>query len=156
MTDDDEERAAVIAAACEWLGTPHVNNARVKGAGVDCAQIMCDVFERAGMIPHIEPHYPAQWGLHSDRELFIEWILDVDGVRGGRPAQEITRDKVGIGDLACFKFGRVHYHGALFTGLDTIIHADMHRGVIEERITENEKLHIRIDDGRVRYFTLWK
>lgn len=153
---EDEERSAVIAAAREWLCTPHIDNARVKGAGVDCAQLVCDAFEQAGLIPHIDPKYPSQWGLHNDRELFIEWIMDEGGVRGGRPAHEITRDQVQKGDLACFKFGRVHYHGVIFTSPDTIIHADMHQGVIEERITENEKLRIRIEDGRARYFTLWK
>jgi cell wall-associated NlpC family hydrolase len=143
-----EQRAAVVAAARLWAGTPWHHEARVIGAGVDCAQIICDVYERAGLIPHIEPRYARQWGLHQDRELFIEWIEKNGG-------HEIERSTVQAGDIATFKFGRTFFHGAIFTAPNTVIHADMNMGVIEEPISQNARLSVRIETGRARFFSLW-
>ena len=36
MTDGEK----IAAAAMPWLGTPHVNQARVKGIGVDCGMLL--------------------------------------------------------------------------------------------------------------------
>lgn len=35
-----QQRAAVIAEAESWLSTPYHHEARIKGHGVDCAQIL--------------------------------------------------------------------------------------------------------------------
>lgn len=142
------ERAAVITAARGWIGTPWHHAGRVKNAGVDCAQLVCAAYEEAGLIPHIEPHYARQWGLHRDHELFIEWIEKMGGRRiaaaDARPA-----------DIVTFKFGRTYFHGAILTAPGTVIHADMNMSVIEEPIAQNEQLRLRVADGRARYFTLW-
>jgi cell wall-associated NlpC family hydrolase len=143
-----EQRAAVVAAARLWRGTPWHHNARVMGAGIDCANIICDAFEKAGLIQHIEPVYARQWGLHQDRELFIEWIEKSGG-------HEIDRSSVKVGDIATFKFGRTFFHGAIFTDSVTVIHADMRMGVIEEPISQNMRLQTRMDSGRARFFSLW-
>ena len=36
-------RAAVVAEAIAWLGTPYHHRARIKGVGVDCAQLALGV-----------------------------------------------------------------------------------------------------------------
>ena len=60
-----DAREQVLAEALEWLGTPHRNFARSKGAGVDCGLFLAEVYERAGVMPHVEPvPYPADWHLH--------------------------------------------------------------------------------------------
>ena len=38
MTHDDE-RAAVVAEAMTWIGTPWAHMAHLKGVGVDCANL---------------------------------------------------------------------------------------------------------------------
>lgn len=40
----------IALAAREWLGTPHVNGARVKGKGVDCGMLLIGALEDAGVI----------------------------------------------------------------------------------------------------------
>lgn len=45
MTGDD-----VVRTARTWLGTPHVNGAKVKGIGVDCGQLLIGVAEDCGAV----------------------------------------------------------------------------------------------------------
>ena len=42
MTDGEK----IAKAAAEWLGTPHINGAKVKGRGVDCGMLLmgCRLF----------------------------------------------------------------------------------------------------------------
>ena len=54
----------IALAAREWLGTPHVNGARVKGKGVDCGMLLIGAMEDAGVIKKdaIEiDMYPVFW-----------------------------------------------------------------------------------------------
>ena len=52
---EHEQRQAVVAEALTWLGTPYHHRARVKGAGVDCGQLLAAVFEGAGVLRHVDP-----------------------------------------------------------------------------------------------------
>jgi cell wall-associated NlpC family hydrolase len=104
-----------VAEALSWLSTPYHHQARIKGAGVDCAQMPADVFEKAGLIPHIEPEYSPQWMLHRDEEKYLEWV---------RPfAREITRAELLPGDLVMWKFGRTYSHSAIVIEAPIVIHA---------------------------------
>ena len=44
-----EERIRVILEAMTWIKTPFHFGARVKGNGVDCAQLIAAVFETCGI-----------------------------------------------------------------------------------------------------------
>ena len=61
----------IALAAREWLGTPHVNGARVKGKGVDCGMLLIGALEDAGVIKkdaiEIAPYSP-EFHLHNRRE----------------------------------------------------------------------------------------
>jgi hypothetical protein len=48
---------------------------RLKGIGVDCAMLLAEVYERAGVIGrvYVEP-YPMQWHLHRDDERLMEIV----------------------------------------------------------------------------------
>jgi NlpC/P60 family putative phage cell wall peptidase len=46
----DERRLAVIEEAKTWVGTPFRHQARVKGVGVDCAQLVIAVGESCGLL----------------------------------------------------------------------------------------------------------
>jgi hypothetical protein len=50
---DEAMRAAVVKEALTWLGTPYHHHARVKGVGVDCARLLCAVYEASACVPHI-------------------------------------------------------------------------------------------------------
>lgn len=49
-----EYRLAVIESAKAWLGTPWHHMARVRGAGVDCAQLLMATYSDAGVIEPFE------------------------------------------------------------------------------------------------------
>ena len=47
---ETQQRTALVDAARSWLNTPYHHKARVKGAGVDCAQLLIGVYTDAGLI----------------------------------------------------------------------------------------------------------
>ena len=98
----DPRRAAVIAEAQSWLGTPYHHMGRVKGAGADCLTLLAEVFERAGVIPHVEvPFYPPDWNLHRDAERYLEGVTRYARevpycADGGRSCSHTTSDESGV------------------------------------------------------------
>ena len=116
------KRENLIRAAELWLGTPYHHAARCYGVGVDCVNLLCAVYETAGLIPHIElPHYPPDWMLHRSEELFLLGILDARLHHVQRPEP---------GDIALFRFGRCYSHGAIVTQWPQLIHAFSGLGVV--------------------------
>lgn len=109
-------RAAVVAEAKTWIGTPFHHAARVKGAGVDCLMLLAEVYERAGVTATRinPPFYVPDWHLHRDAERYLEGLL--------RYACPI--DVPASGDIALFRFGRTYSHGAIVTEWPQLIHAD--------------------------------
>ena len=119
----EELRQRVVAEARSWLGTPYHHMGRVKGAGVDCLMLLAEVYEKAGVIGHLEvPFYPPDWNLHRDAERYL------DGVKAH--ASEIEGPP-GPGDVAVFRFGRCYAHGAIVTAWPRLIHAYAGQGVVE-------------------------
>ena len=82
------ERAAVVAEAITWLGTPYHHMGRVKGAGADCLTFLAGAFEAAGLVPRIEiPYYPADWHMHRAEELYLGGLLQhcIELAKGAAP-----------------------------------------------------------------------
>jgi NlpC/P60 family putative phage cell wall peptidase len=118
----DPRRAAVIAEAQSWIGTPFHHAARVKGAGVDCLMLLAEVYERAGVAPHIEPpFYVPDWHMHRDAERYMEGLIAYAREIEGPPEP---------GDIALFRFGRTFSHGAIVTEWRRLIHAYWAVGVV--------------------------
>ena len=116
------DRAAVIAEARRWIGTPFHHAARVKGAGVDCLMLLAEVYERAGVTRHIEPpFYVPDWHLHRDAEHYMDGLL-----RHARPIEGPPLP----GDVALFRFGRTFSHGAVVVEWPRLIHAYWSIGVV--------------------------
>lgn len=117
----DQIRSAIVAEAQSWLGTPYHHAARVKGAGVDCAQILIAVYEAAANMPPIDPaEYPRDWMLHRSEERFLSYVLT--------RAKKVASPKPG--DVALYKFGRCFAHGAIVVDWPTVIHADSKVGEV--------------------------
>jgi len=111
-----EQRAAVVAEAMTWLGTPWAHRARVKGAGVDCAQFVIKAYAGAGVIDDFDTgEYPRDWHIHKDEERFLTFVPSF--------AREISEAQVLPGDLALFRIGRVYSHGAIVVAWPQGIHA---------------------------------
>ncbi len=120
----DAGRAAVVAEAQSWIGTPFHHMGRIKGAkgGVDCLMLLAEVYERAGVTGHIAPRfYVPDWHLNRDAELYAEGLL-----RYARPIETAPLP----GDIALFRFGRTFSHGAIVTRWPRLVHAYWQRGVV--------------------------
>lgn len=117
------ERIAQVA--CEWLGTPYMDNSMVKGVGVDCAHLLLASLLGAELLQvddvQIE-QYSNEWHLHRSEEKFLQHIEKV--------ADEVPLDEVQVGDFLLYQYGRCISHGAIVVARDLLIHAYVGEGVI--------------------------
>lgn len=117
----------IVMAALQWNGTPYHHHGRVKGVGVDCAQLVAAVALETGiMSPELAvqiPDYPTQWHLHNREERLLA-LLDHFG------CVEVPKEHTQPGDIVCFQFGRVTSHLGI-------------------KISEHEFIHARYDIGKV-------
>lgn len=147
-----EQRRAVVAEARSWIRTPYHHAARVKGVGVDCAQILVGVFSSVGLIKPMKlPPYPPDWHLNRSAERYLGIILELAREHPGPPAP---------GDVALFQFGRCFSHGGIVTEWPRMVHAWMPAGrVIEVDVLADRALtHMgeatETPRGR-RFFSYW-
>ena len=116
-----QQREAVIAEARTWLGTNYHHHAMVKGAGVDCAQILIAVYAACGLMPMVEiKDYAHDWHLHRSEEKYLGHIA-----KFMRPV-----DQPLPGDTALFKFGHTISHGAIIVEWPYVIHSYIGLGVV--------------------------
>jgi NlpC/P60 family putative phage cell wall peptidase len=114
-------RQRIIDEAMTWLGTPYHHQARVKGCGVDCAQLLIQVFHNVGLVPIINPgNYPQDWHMHRSEEQFLNWVK--------KYARQVSNPLPG--DVALFRFGRCVSHGAIMLDKESLIHAYFNQGCI--------------------------
>ena len=115
---EQEQRAAVVNEAMEWLGTPYFHGGRIKGVAADCTFI-AKVYEKAGIVPRVEIEaYSPQAHLHRTSGIYLKTIKDCGG-------KETTDPKPG--DIVMYWFGRDFSHGGIIVnpGWPTIVHGDM-------------------------------
>lgn len=156
MPDIDAERAAVVAEARSWLRTPYHHMGRVKGAGVDCATLLAEIYARAGLIPPLDlPFYPPDWHLHRDAERYLGLVLEhAVEIFPHAPSCDVNP-----GDIALWRFGRCFAHGAIVIDWPGVIHAYSGRGcVLEDAETATWLAYLGDKRGAqrrpVRFFTL--
>lgn len=132
---EQEQRAAVVAEARTWLGTPYHHEACVKGAGVDCGMLLRAVYIATGVMPKFEVEsYPRDWHLHRGEERYLSYVLQY--------ADEIDSPPL-PGDLVVWRFGRSFAHGAIAVQWPSIIHAYIDLGVVLDNATTNLDLSQR-------------
>jgi cell wall-associated NlpC family hydrolase len=137
----DRERAAVVAEARRFLGTPFHHAARLCGVGVDCIQLVIAAYVTAGVIT--EPAigaYPRDWFLHQARERILEAI-------GVSCVEAPPSDTPGLGDIALFRFGRAVSHAAIVVTAAPevlVVHSFRAIGVIEESVSAHSTLGARL------------
>lgn len=132
-------RAEVVAEAKSWVGTPYHHQAQVKGAGVDCVNLLCGVYG-AVMGCRYDPDgvYSPQWHLHQAEEKMLAQ-LDQHALR-------ISTAAVQPGDFLTFRamtFGKRRTpagHSAIMSFDGRIIHASIEVGrVVENRLPDTWK-----------------
>jgi cell wall-associated NlpC family hydrolase len=110
-------RAAIVAEALTWVGTPFHHAARCKGAGVDCANLLIGVFAAVGLVPDIAlEYYPQDWHMHRDETRFLSIL--------GQYADPLENGSLILpGDIVMFNYGRHAAHGAIVTAWPVVCHA---------------------------------
>ena len=124
MPHEAPRRAAIVAEAVTWIGTPYHHAARIKGAGVDCLTFIVEVYERAGVVGHQElPFYRPDFMNHEAEETYLRGLLE-----HGREV-----DAPLPGDVAIFKWGRIFAHAGIVTDWPWMLHAAPTLGVVRMR-----------------------
>ena len=141
---EQEQRAAVVKEAREWLGTPYFHGGRIKNVGADCTFI-ANVYENAGLVPHVDiAPYCSQAHLHRTAGLYLQTIK-----KYGKETSDPNP-----GDIAMYWFGRDFSHGAIIIdpGWPTIIHGDMLAGMI--LLARGDQANLLEAKQRI-FLTLW-
>ena len=143
--DQTAARARVVACARDWIGTPFHDLARVKGVGVDCAQLIAAVYEEAGLTAHIDTgYYPPQHFLHSDGEQLATFL--------SRHAAEIDAARAGAGDVVIYRYGRAYAHAAIIVEWPArIVHAHKLSG----KVVEMAPFAADLGGRPTRFFSVW-
>lgn len=116
-------RAAIVAEARDWLKTPYHHRQRVKGVGVDCAQLLIGVFSGVGLVAPFETDdYPRDWMLHREEDRFRAYVRQY--------ADQIAVEEVLPGDVCLYLYGKCFAHGAVVVEWPLIIHADSKFGAV--------------------------
>lgn len=142
--NEAQQRAAVVAEALTWEATPYQSHARIKGVGVDCANLPAAVFEAVGLIEAVHPSYSIDWMMHRDEEKFLSFVLP--------QAREIELAEVLPGDLIIWRYGRTFSHSAIVLDMPEVLHAANKGGAVIRADVTRESDFI----GReCRYFSVF-
>jgi len=127
-------RAAVVAEALSWAGTPYHHNARLKGIGVDCVWLLLETYMSVGIVPQeFSPgNYSREWYFHRDEEMYLAGVE--------RYSRKIAPEQVGPGDVAVYKIGRCVSHGAIIVDDHYLIHANRKARQVEITLRHSPEL----------------
>lgn len=123
--------AAVVQLARNWIGTPYLHQASVKGAGCDCLGLLRGIWRELGQAdPAALPDYPPDWGQIGPREVLLD----------GLSAVLIPAQQEQVGDVLVFRMreGAIAKHLGILArnGAEaSFIHAYERHGVIESPLS---------------------
>lgn len=147
---ESEERQRVCEELKGWLATPYHHQAFVKGpkGGVDCAFFLICVYNKAGLIPWIDPRpYTRDWHMHRDAERYLGWVKRFCGqVESPLP-----------GDLVVFQYGRTFSHAGIVIDWPLMMHSYVGIGVTYADATRGEFAVMRNGSPRPKeFYSLWR
>jgi len=120
-----EQRAAIVAEAKSWIGTPYRGWSRVKRHGVDCGQLLAGVYINTGHLPatlQLPVDYSLQVAQHLADTAYISKVEEY--------MREIPEHEAGPGDVVVYKLGLAFAHAAIIVDWPgSVIHAMAHHGV---------------------------
>lgn len=138
------ERERVALEVRTWIGTPFHHAARIRGAGVDCAQLLIAVYAGLGLVDEpTVPFYPPNWFLHHGTELMRDIVAQFC----------VPVETPDVGDIALFRFGRSASHAGIIVALEPellFVHSFVASGVKIESLEEHSAARARLDS----YWTL--
>lgn len=122
-------RAALLAEARAWIGTPYQHQASVRGVGCDCLGLIRGVWRQVvGPEPQSVPPYAADWAIRGEPEILLQ--------AARRWLREVPLNSVAAGDVALFRMSAdaPAKHCGIITASNSIIHAYWGRAVVESRL----------------------
>ena len=120
-----ERRAALVAEAMSWMGTPFRAYTAVRGGGVDCVSLCLAMYQAVGFLPVLTlPQYRVGAGAHAEDSQLEKVIREIGRFAGGTPAPPYM-----VGDLLGFNLGRVCHHAGVVVNETEFIHARRGYGV---------------------------
>ncbi len=123
----------IVACARDWIGTPYVHQASVKGAGCDCLGLLRGIWrEVIGPEPEQVPAYSRDWSEPQGDEALLRAAL--------RHLRAKSADDEALGDVLLFRMreGAVAKHLGLQARVGagaSFVHAYSGHGVIESALT---------------------
>lgn len=140
-----DARRRLLAAAERWIGTPYHHAARIHGVATDCVNLLCSVYEEAGLTGYVDPgFYRPDWMLHRGEELFLMGVLEAH-------LHEVPCTLPG--DVALFRYGRCYSHGAIVVEWPRLIHAFAGLGVVWGDATKHPLLGGASQPRRVKFYS---
>lgn len=100
----------------QWLGTPFMHRAHVKGVGVDCVQLVGQVMAACGVVSDYDcGEYSLDWGDHQERSLIVAYIEQTGRFTNVLTTDVLTKyvrtkEDVLLGDVLTFRVGRCEQH----------------------------------------------
>jgi NlpC/P60 family putative phage cell wall peptidase len=142
-----EQRAAVIAWARTWLGTPWRHRAGIKGQACDCAHFLLRSFQEAGVVePSFNPpQYSRSWFVHQDEEVFLRWVVEYFHCVE-RPMAEAQP-----ADVILYRIGRCYAHCAILIEPQLVMHAFAKNG----QVIYSETFDTELSSRQPRAFDPW-
>ncbi len=122
--ENGDVRSRVVDEARSWIGTPYRLNAKVKGAGCDCATLILCVYRATGVFDDLtsDQHF-SDWYHHARQERYLLWLMKHATKILEAVAYPSTRIEPGS-IVAARVCGSKHYnHAGIVTKWPRIIHA---------------------------------
>jgi hypothetical protein len=108
------QQAELIARASDWRGTPFRPNARAMGVGVDCVQLIAEIYKATGFIQEFAPgEYSMDGGQHAERSRVVEYVEGTGQFAMVWQLGDRNEADPQAGDLLCFKIGKQIHHAGL-------------------------------------------
>lgn len=136
--EEKAQRAAVVAEALTWQMTPYHLEARIKGVGVDCVQLILAAFKANGIMEDWEP---GPYYAHRDRSQDALRMVDMVA----RFCRKLPEGETPApGDLALFHGNKGVCHIAIVLEWPRVLHAYRSSGVVQDDVSQNKGLGDRL------------
>ena len=113
-----------VLEATSWLGTPHRDRIAIKGKGIDCLNLMREIYVAAGILPRFKfPYYNTRLGVGLDYNV-MEWAAGEVFY-----TTKVTNSQYRLGDLVIFRVGHQSNHVAVLLDAGQIYHSASGCGV---------------------------
>jgi NlpC/P60 family putative phage cell wall peptidase len=123
------ERAAIVAEARAWIGTPYRHQGSLRGVGCDCLGLVRGVWRALyGAEPEAVGAYTPDWAEATGREQLADAAF--------RHLVPVACNRFAAGDVLLFRWrvGLVAKHAAIATGPGRMVHAHDGAAVAEVAI----------------------